>query len=444
MSAPLDPRIEASLNREIFRRSLPALLNFIVFLGVLFIVPLNTSGIRIASLILLVIASLRLFVYWKTSTGSMTERSYKVFTRNIICVYAPLWGYVLQQMMYQNHFSGMTTIIANFLMVVFVAGSWSTLGPDLPSFMIFCCSSTLPTIFALFWMLWQGDAPSAAPLAALYPIMFFMSFRNGVLVHKELVESLTHRFSFEDSQKKLLEEKEKEQLATRLASLGVMASGLAHEINNPLMIASGLIQRSMRKSQGANPETLNHVHASLERIAKIVKALDLLGDQGKSQEFKDESLSQMIQSCLETCQARFAARNIQLRVDPIPAETIHCYSTHFSQLILGILNNAFEAITTTGRSQGSWVQMSFKKSDQKVLIQISDSGPGISRAVQDKIFDPFFSTKAQGNGSGLGLSIARSIAREHGGELRLVGGTAHTCFEIELPLASPQSVSKVA
>lgn len=449
MRTPLDPRVENSLDSDFYRRSFTSLVAFILFQGIILFVPLHTSGLGVPITILLIVSMIRIGAFLRVRAGKMNMSSYKLMTRNLLWIHSPLWGFILQQMIYQNHYGGMTTILANFLMAIFVAGSFSVLASDIQSLLIFTCGSILPATFTLFWMLYQNQVSEAIPLALIYPAMFVLAIRNGFWVHKELMDSLTNRFAVEDSQKRIIEETQKAQLATRLASLGVMASGLAHEINNPLMIASGVVQRAMRRPDGANPETLRHVQQSLERIAKIVRSLDQLGEQGKPKDIQQESLVSLVQSCLDICKERFAAKKIELKVDTIPNILLNCHPTHISQLILGILNNAFEAIPE-GRAapaalaaQDAWIQMSFRQGDDRIWIYITNSGPAIDAEIEDKIFDPFFTTKVHANGSGLGLSIARAIAREHGGELRLIK-QAHPCFEVELPRVNAPSLKSAA
>lgn len=227
----------------------------------------------------------------------------------------------------------------------------------------------------------------------------------------------------------------KAEHAARMAALGEMAAGIAHEINNPLAIISGnIISLEMSVAHEPIPnsillEKLGKINQTVQRIGRIVKGLVAFGRDGSKDPLDPTRLKKIVELTLDLCQERFFRNKVQLIVDQIPESIILARPTQISQVMLNLLNNAYDAAV---ESDDKWVRVAFDGDENYQYIYISDSGKGVDSTVRGKIFDPFFTTKAAGKGTGLGLSISRSIMVDHHGELNLKD-TRPTCFELKFP-----------
>lgn len=229
----------------------------------------------------------------------------------------------------------------------------------------------------------------------------------------------------------------KDQLyhSDKLASIGLLVSGVAHEINNPLTgaIAYTELLRMKVKDEEILKE-LKKILDSAERCKRIVDNL-LTFSRQRTPSKSLESINDIIDRAIDLRGYWLRSSNIEVVRDYDSISTVFVDSQQIQQVILNILLNAEQAIVGTGQRLG---RISFStiydKEGRKIVIRISDNGPGIPNAILPKIFDPFFTTKPVGVGTGLGLSVSHGIITEHSGTIRaenLPGGGA--VFTIELP-----------
>ena len=227
--------------------------------------------------------------------------------------------------------------------------------------------------------------------------------------------------------------------SSRLSALGMMAGGIAHEINNPLAVihASAANMTHMAESGSVQvPAVLKNSHRitqTADRISRIVRSLRHVAREGSADEFRRTPVRQIVEEALELCAERFRANNIRLAVSAIdPEAVISCREAQICQVLLNLLQNAFdELVDLEGES---WVKLNVSYCPGWVVLSVSDSGPGIAPEHRAHIMEPFFTTKPVGKGIGLGLSISRSIALEHGGTLELDEESPYTCFRLKLPI----------
>ena len=236
----------------------------------------------------------------------------------------------------------------------------------------------------------------------------------------------------------------------KMSSLGEMAGGIAHEINNPLSIIVGKASQARRRFDSGDFDVakmsidLGKIEATALRIAKIIKGLRTFSRNAENDPPEPVNLKQLLEDALELCSQRFRANGIDLRVDLASAEDLWSTGrpTQLTQVILNVLNNAHDAVEPL---EEKWVEVKAESSGQAVVFTITDSGRGIPEHVLAKIMQPFFSTKEVGKGTGLGLSISKGIIEEHGGKLVYDPTSRNTCFRIELPsrTAPPIVVSAI-
>ena len=225
--------------------------------------------------------------------------------------------------------------------------------------------------------------------------------------------------------------------ASRLAALGEMAAGVAHEINNPLSIIVSSVHSIERRIKDNNLEVehlqsnLNKMTSSSQRIVNIVKSLKIYSRDGKKDELKKENLSHVINDSLFYCKEKFSHSGIALNIESIPNVNIHCKISQISQVIINLLNNSYDSFDD--KTTHPEVRVSFKLERNKVIVYIIDNGRGIPNEIREKIMNPFFTTKPAGKGTGLGLSLSKEIIEQHGGELKLHDSEGQTIFSFSLP-----------
>jgi PAS domain S-box-containing protein len=227
--------------------------------------------------------------------------------------------------------------------------------------------------------------------------------------------------------------------SARLSALGMMAGGLAHEINNPLGIihayASNLLEMA-HDGQISIPvleSTSAHIKETAERIGSIVKSLRHIAREGDGDPILPASMRDLIERVLELSRERFRMHSVQLICAPIdPQLQVPCREVQIAQVVMNLLQNAFDAVAQSPSEK--WVAVDVSTQGELVVVSVTDSGPGVPPPIRARIMEPFFTTKPVGKGTGLGLSLSRSIAAGHSGELTLGEQNGHTCFSLTLPL----------
>jgi PAS domain S-box-containing protein len=227
--------------------------------------------------------------------------------------------------------------------------------------------------------------------------------------------------------------------SSRLSALGMMAGGIAHEINNPLAViyaSAANISRMAESGSVPVPAVLkncNRISLTADRISRIVRSLRHVARESSADEFRETPVREIVDETLELCAERFRANNIRLAVSVVePSAVISCREVQMCQLLLNLLQNAYDELVD--REGERWVKLDVTYCPGWVVLSVSDSGAGISPENRAHIMEPFFTTKPVGKGTGLGLSISRSIAMEHGGTLELDEESPYTCFRLKLPL----------
>jgi C4-dicarboxylate-specific signal transduction histidine kinase len=277
---------------------------------------------------------------------------------------------------------------------------------------------------------YKGKERVVHTLISVTPLMEKGKFSGAIGFHTDFTEKVRLEGELERQRMRAVH-------ASKMAGLGEMAAGVAHEINNPLAIidtnASHLVFLAERGD--LRPEQVlkacQSIQLTVTRISGIVKALRSFARDAGNDPFRSEDVGQILSSTLALCRSRFQHHQVELIVDPLaPGLTIECRAVQISQLLLNILNNAFDAVRTLGEK---WIQVTVTDLGDAVEFAIADSGRGIPPEIQDKLTTPFFTTKEVGQGSGLGLSVSVGLVEAHHGALFLDSRHPNTRFVVRLP-----------
>ncbi len=263
----------------------------------------------------------------------------------------------------------------------------------------------------------------------------------------------------------------------KMAGLGQMVAGVAHEINNPLAFITNnvaILQRdfdelcqllqmyeSTRPAVAAHnahpndpitsfrerveidetlatlPDLLGRTSEGLKRIRQIVGDLRLFArlDEG---EVNEADLNAGIQSTATIIQGHARNKDVSLTLELHPLPKVTCHAARVNQVVMNLLSNAIDACVP-----GGTVTVKSSAEDGQVRIDVIDDGHGIDPLIQERIFDPFFTTKPIGKGTGLGLSISYGIVHDHGGSIEVDSTPGSgSCFTVRLPLLPPKADSE--
>ena len=237
--------------------------------------------------------------------------------------------------------------------------------------------------------------------------------------------------------------------ASKMSSLGEMAGSIAHEINSPLTVialsAEQLEMAAMDETVDADSvaRISGRITETVNRITKIIRGLKSFSRNAELDPMVVTTLSSLVGDTLELCREKFRYKGVDLRVGAIPDVNLICRPTELSQVLLNLLNNAFDAVENAEANQSQrWVQVAVRVEGEWVSLTVTDSGTGIPETIASRMLEPFYTTKELGKGTGLGLSISKGIIETHGGQLYYDRSNPNTSFVVELKLA-PSNVSSI-
>ena len=321
-----------------------------------------------------------------------------------------------------------------------------------------------PHLYATTWMKngrWilvvrQEEADAFAALRRAGHLIFLITLIGGgaiVAAAIFLTEQLVRRMVKTDAEKGQLEE----QLirAHRLAELGEMSAGFAHEINNPLQIIKSeqsLVEMSLDELANAHPldgteqmheirDAMNQIKLQINRCGGITQAILKFGRRTDAVA-QDVDLRQFVPEVTDMVVKKAGVHGIDLKTaiaDETP--TVHADPGQLQQVLLNLFNNAMDAVIERHGTQGGKVTVeTVAGKNGKAEIRVRDNGSGISLENQSKIFSPFFTTKPVGQGTGLGLSVCYGIIHNLGGTMEVESELgAGTTFVVRLPGTPPSS-----
>lgn len=231
----------------------------------------------------------------------------------------------------------------------------------------------------------------------------------------------------------------------KMASLGNLASSVAHELNNPLegiLTFAKLLLKRIKKSPLA-PEELSSYVGDLtlvadeaQRCGNIVKNLLLFSRQGGAA-FQRVQIRTIVDRCIMLLNHHAQMRQIALQADIEGDDTLECDPNQIQQIFIALMMNAIEAFAGTNRQEGL-VRITAGREGDALVIRVADNGPGMTDEVKAHVFEPFFTTKSEGKGVGLGLAIVFGIVERHHGSIEVESAVGQgTTFVMTFPVKQP-------
>ncbi len=290
------------------------------------------------------------------------------------------------------------------------------------------------------------------PLAELSRRISMFSAKEEIHpdIHGNEVELLTEEFhrlyeQLEKAQQRLRDESERKvdlerrlRHSDKLATIGTLASGLAHEIGTPLNVIRGRAEYLL--TADSNPpktaEKLETIVSQIDRITKIVRMLlDFSSRRELAQHPRD--VREIINATLNFLQTEAQRRGVRFVVN-LPAEplVVKCEAGQLQQVFVNLAVNALDAMSDEGGTFQITAESDGAGMPQHLRLLFEDSGPGVAESDRERIFDPFFTTKEPGKGTGMGLAISQSIVREHDGKIEVERGRTGARFVVTLPLVT--------
>ena len=258
-----------------------------------------------------------------------------------------------------------------------------------------------------------------------------------------LSKRMVNRVASADQEKEMMNEQIVE--TGKLASVGELASGIAHEINNPVAIMveeAGWIEDLLEEEEFREGENLSEFKRALEQIrtqgrrCKEITHKLLSFARKTDSRIQDVQLNDLVEELIALSAQRAKFANVDINVnlqENLPI--LHVSQTELQQILLNLINNALDAMEKTGGT----LNVSSELEGDYIVVEVEDDGPGIPEANIVRIFDPFFTTKPVGKGTGLGLSICYGIIKKMGGDI-IVKSTMEvgTTFRVKIPISKDE------
>lgn len=247
-------------------------------------------------------------------------------------------------------------------------------------------------------------------------------------------------------------ERQREALrqSEKLTAMGSLLAGVAHELNNPLSIVMGRAALLAEKMSG-DPRAADaqRIHEAAERCGRIVRTF-LNMARSRPANRSEVALNDLATAAVDMLAYVLRSHGIAVELDLLPGlPPVKADGDQIGQIVLNLIVNAQQALGARDHGRRLTVSTGLapmtdgdRRRTPRVWLRVRDNGPGISAELRERIFEPFFTTKSEGVGTGLGLAVSRSIARDHGGELTLQDDGGGACFCLQLPVSGEPEASE--
>ena len=265
---------------------------------------------------------------------------------------------------------------------------------------------------------------------------------NGRLAEAQrIVEEYAH-----DLEAKVRERTEQLLQTEKLAAMGSLLAGVAHELNNPMSVVLGRAALLAEQLAGSPLQPrAEKIAQAAERCARIVKNFLALARQ-RSPERQAVQLNQIIQEAVELVAYPLRVDDVEVRLELAPNLPVLWADPHqLHQVLVNLVTNAHHAMREAPLPRRLTLATWADPAGGRVVLRMADTGPGIPAEIQPRIFEPFFTTKPPGQGTGLGLSLCQSTIEAHGGSIGVESSPGRgATFRVELPIGTPPAAGQEA
>ena len=228
----------------------------------------------------------------------------------------------------------------------------------------------------------------------------------------------------------------------KLAAMSSLLAGVAHELNNPLVVVRGQIEL-LRRAAGSGPltERTEKIATAAERCVRLVRNFLSLARQ-RPPEREEARLNQVVEEAVELLAYSLKVDDVEVRLQlaaDLPVLWADPHQLH--QVVVNLIANAHHAMRGRPGPRRLTVTTRASREEERIRLEVADTGTGIAAEIQARIFEPFFTTKPPGYGTGLGLGLCRAIIVAHGGTIQVDGRPGEgAIFRIELPVTVPSAL----
>jgi signal transduction histidine kinase len=404
--------------------------------------------IKIICIALVITTICRFFLYQTVIKNNHVTKRQWTYMVTVITLNGLGFAAILNLASFELKLSGPYFVAVTTLIAGLVGSSTVTLSYFSLLFIPFQTFLLLPQIgIILYYYYVSPEHLNFLNLIVMYVMYYLYQLKQFQAYRKELIKLFTYQIELELKNRELNENKDvimdqalKLVHTSRLAVVGEMSTSIAHEINNPLTIISGSAQALNRLGQSDHVDKsvlVKHsqkIERSIVRISKIVKGLKHFANQSDKVPKEKVEIQEIVTDTTQFCDDHLLGLGIKLQLDEVPQVRIHCHSIQISQVLINLLKNAADALTHEKREEEKWIAIHFSKDENFFYFIVSNGGERIPAEISEKLFRPFFTTKAREQGTGLGLSISQSIMKDHGGDLYYDPNYDVTTFIVKHPL----------
>ena len=442
--------LQTELSKELIAKSKEAAAGF--FMAALWIIWTKFESAEYVTPITILGLSIMLLAVFRLIVRNLNQRdllSLELATQlTILCILLNgiAWSAALFLPTFEFHFTNATSAVGVMsLLIALVVSSMVTISYVLTVALVLQSIIIVPTLGFLFYLWLSEGNQTGLHGSAMLAIVLIYTFRQTCNIHSENVRRFSYALDLEysnklliESQDLLIQEKAKLQHSIKLAAVGEISAEIAHEINNPLGIMMGYIELSLDllKSNSPDKEVLQvqliKARSAISRITKIIKGLRHYSRRTNDDPLVPVFVNEIIEDAIEFCSEKFNYNKTILVIENPNDFKLLCRPIEISQVLLNIFSNGIDEVSKLDPELRK-LKVQVISTGEHVRISISNFGPKIKPEVQEKLFEPFFSTKKIGIGTGLGLSISRGIIESYKGRLFYDPLPEQTTFVIELP-----------
>lgn len=285
--------------------------------------------------------------------------------------------------------------------------------------------------------IWRGDVKNRAKSGSCYwvdtTIVPMLDVNKKPISYVAIRYEITEKVEAKEA---IALERARTSYAEKMASLGELAAGIAHELGNPLASINAWLDVLISSIERGSLEiekfqkTAQGVKQKTERMAKILKGMLSYARDGSNDPKTTINVSSLIKDVIDYTHHKLVKSSVVISSSTPDMLNISCRETEVSQVLVNLILNSCDAVSMLDEK---WVKVLANEEDGNVKISIIDSGNGIPESIANQIMKPFFTTKEPGKGTGLGLSISQKIIEKHGGKLLVDLDSPNTKFDIILP-----------